>query len=96
VALVRYRPSRRGIRELLGSPEVLADLVARAERVAAAAEASYAARPPHEGEVRVEVDGQLPPERHTRARAAVIAQHPAALHIEADRRPLGSALDAAG
>lgn len=96
MALVRYRPNREGIRDLLGSDEVRRDLEARAERVAAAARTAYAVAPPHSGEVEVVVDSQSEPERRFRARAAVIANHPAALHIEADRRPLGGALDAAG
>ncbi|MPZ27543.1 MAG: hypothetical protein GEV12_14320 [Micromonosporaceae bacterium] len=95
MALVRYRPNRRGIRDLLGSPEVLADLRLRAARVAITVRADYQARPPHQGSVDVVVDAGLEPESG-RARAAVIAKHPGALGIEADRRPLGSALDAAG
>lgn len=95
MALIRYRPNRRGIRDVLGSTGVQLDLLARAERVAAVARADYAARPPHSGQVEVTVDAGLEPESR-RARAAVIAKHPGALHIEADRRPLGSALDAAG
>lgn len=102
--LVRYKPSRKGIKALLGSDDVAADLHRRAENVAEVARASYAASPPHEGEVRVIVDSQTAGKRtkgrrsrnrKTRARAAVIANHAAAQFIEADRRPLGSAIDAA-
>lgn len=96
MALERYEPNRAGIRDLLGSEAVQRDLAGRARRVAAAAEAQYRAQPPHSGEVEVKVDSQSQPERRVRARAAVIAKHPAAQHIEADRRPLGRALDAAG
>lgn len=97
MGLERYRPNRQGIRELLGAEWVRADLHARAERVAAAAEASYTADPPHSGQVNVYVDSQAGGSGgRVRSRAAVIADHPAALPIEADRRPLGSALDAAG
>lgn len=95
MALVRYRPNRRGLRDLLGSTGVQLDLQARAERVAAAARADYTTRPPHSGEVEVVVDAGREPQSG-RARAAVIAKHPAAQHIEADRRPLGGAMDAAG
>lgn len=96
MGLDRYRPNRKGIRGVLGSEGVRADLHARAERVGAAAEASYTADPPHSGQVDVVVDSQSGGGGRVRARAAVIAKHPAALHIEADRRPLGSALDAGG
>jgi hypothetical protein len=96
VRLDKYKPNRRGIREVLSSAGVRADLVARALRIAEAAQASYEARPPHQGHVEVVVDSQGDAERTVRARAAVIALHPAAQHIEADRRPLGAAVDAAG
>ncbi len=93
MGLVKYTPNRRGIRNLLGSAEVLADLMRRGERVAAVARADYIADPPHSGQVDVDV---VPSRERVRVRAAVIARHPAALHIEADRRPLGKAMDAAG
>lgn len=91
--LERYEPNRRGVRGLLKMPEVLGDLIGRAERVAGVARSDYEARPPHSGEVEVVVAASIGKDR---ARAAVIAKHPASLPIEADRRPLGSALDAAG
>lgn len=94
--LDKYKPNRRGIRNLLGSEEVRAELVRRAEAVAEVARAGYEAQPPHTGTVKVYVDSQGGGGRRVRARAAVIAQHPAVLHIEADRRTLGSAMDAAG
>lgn len=95
MGLIRYRPNRQGIRAMLGAEWVRADLHARAERVAAAADAAYTADPPHAGEVQVTVDSETGGGTRVRSRAAVIARHPAALAIEADRRPLGSALDAA-
>jgi hypothetical protein len=94
--LERYVPNRRGIRDLLQSAGVLADLTRRAEAVAEVARAEYEARPPHQGEVDVVVDSEATGHSGDRARAAVIAKHPAAQFIERDRRPLGSALDAAG
>jgi hypothetical protein len=94
--LDRYKPNRRGIKEILGSEGVRADLTRRAVQVAEVAQAAYDARPPHQGTVEVIVDSQGDAERTVRARAAVIALHPAAQHIEADRRPLGAAIDAAG
>ncbi|MEU6204591.1 hypothetical protein ABZ814_13500 [Micromonospora musae] len=95
MGLVRYRPNRKGIRGLLGAGWVRANLHARAELVAAAAEAAYTADPPHSGQVDVVVESESGVGTRVRSRAAVIAKHPAALPIEADRRPLGSALDAA-
>lgn len=95
MGLVRYRPRRKGIRAMLGSEWVRADLHARAERVAAAADAAYIAHPPHSGRVDVVVTSQTGGGGRVRSRAAVIAKHPAARPIEADRRPLGRALDAA-
>lgn len=94
--LERYKPNRKGMRGVLGSEQVRADLHARAEAVAAVAQAEYEAQPPHSGQVNVYVDSQPGTSGHPRARAAVIAQHPAVLAIEADRRTLGSAMDAAG
>ncbi len=104
MALVRFRPRRKGVKELLSAPGVTAELAERAERAAAAAAADYGADPPNEGqvEVRVEVQtkgkrgkGRKSVNRKVRARAAVIAVHPAVLAIEGERRVLGAALDAA-
>lgn len=92
----RYVPNRRGIRDLLQSIGVQADLSRRAEAVAEAARVQYEARPPHQGEVDVVVDSEATGHSGDRSRVAVIAKHPAAQYIERDRRPLGSALDAAG
>lgn len=96
MGLVRYRPNRKGIRAMLGADWVRGDLERRAEAVASAARADYEANPPHSGEVTVEVDSAAGETgARLRARAAVVARHPGVVHIEADRRPLGSALDAA-
>jgi len=96
MALVRYRPNRRGLRELLGADFVRRDLERRAEEIAEVARADYAARPPHEGDVEVTVDSSAGETgAQLRARATVIAKHPGVVHIEADRRPLGAAIDAA-
>lgn len=91
--LDRYESKRRGLKDVLGSEGVRADLVVRAERVAVVAQADYEADPPHEGHVEVIVDSHS---GAPRSKAVVIARHPAAIAIEADRRPLGKALDAAG
>lgn len=96
MGLTRYKPNRRGLRAILGSEGVRADLHARAEAVAEAAREEYTARPPHEGEVEVVVDSETGDRPGgVRARAAVIAKHPAVLAIEKDRSPLGTAMDAA-
>lgn len=93
--LIRYKANRRGMRRLIGSETVRADLHLRAEAVAAAADAEYHARPPHQGEVNVYVDSQAGTADHPRARAAVIAQHPAVIPIEKHRHTLAAAMDAA-
>ena len=79
-----------GIRQILTSPEVTAELKRRANAVASAARSSAVA--PHAGEVRYHVVMAQSP---TRTRALVIADHPAALGQEAQYRILGGALDAA-
>jgi len=91
--LVRYRANSTGMEDLLTSVAVDSMLERRAGNVAAVAQADYDARPPHTG--RVEVDVVQAASDSDRARVAVIARHPAALHIEADRRVLGGAIDAA-
>lgn len=95
MALVRYKPNRRGLRALLGADWVRRDLHARAERIAETARADYRANPPHSGQVEVTVDSEAGETTGKRARAAVVAQHPGVVHIEHDRRPLGGAVDAA-
>jgi hypothetical protein len=94
VRLDKYESNRRGLKDLLGSEGVRRDLVVRAHRVAAVAQADYDADPPHEGRVDVAVESAAGDAGNLRSRAVVIAKHPAALAIEADRRVLGSALDA--
>lgn len=96
MALVRFQAHRDGIRDLLAAPGVLADLTARGERVAEAARTIYTAKPPHQGQVEVTVSAETVPDRRVRSRVVVYADHPGALPIEADRRPLGSALSAGG
>ncbi len=91
--LERYKPNRRGMKDALGSEAVRLELVRRAEAIADTARAEYEADPPHSGQVVVEVDSQ-PGGRRVRARAAVIAKHPAVIPIEGDRRTLGAAMDA--
>lgn len=107
MARFRYEPNRKGIRDMLSSEWVEQELRQVAGQVAAAAWIQYQLRPPHSGEVEVVIDSsrsrgatrvEIGPGGATisnwaRARAAVIAKHPAALHIEEDRRPLGRALD---
>lgn len=95
MTLLRYEPNRRGLKAILGSEGVLADLILRGEAVAAAARAEYTARPPHQGHVDVEVVAESGHGTRVRDRVAVIAHHPGALPIEHNRRPLGAALDAA-
>jgi hypothetical protein len=91
MANVRVVLNRSGVRELLRSKEVQRDLMRRAERVVAAAEAH--AVPPHEGEVDYYAESSV---GTMRARALVIADHPGALGQEEEYRILGSSIDAAG
>ena len=88
---VKVTLNHEGMRELLTSDEVVDDLAARAERVAAAARGT--AKPPHSGTVEYRVERES---GATRGRVIVIADHPAALAQEEHYRILGSALDAAG
>lgn len=81
---IDFKPDRAGIRELLKSPEIKADLKARAERVAAAARSNTDM--PIEVE---EASGSI------RARYHVIAKHPKAKAEEAKTRLLGRAIDSA-
>lgn len=76
---VRITMNKPNIRKLLRSPEMLADLERRAERIAAAAGPGF------------EVDSEVGPNR---ARAAVIARTGEARHAEATRRALTQAIDA--
>ena len=90
--LERYVPSLRGLKALRASKEIDEDLERRAGRVAAAARTTYEAL----GEtVPVDVVQEGSNTKAPRARVAVIARHPRALHIEATHRVLGGSLDAA-
>ena len=90
MARVRVQLSDAGMRELLRSPEVEADLFARAARVAAAA--AGAGHRPHSGTVEYRAQASR---GTSRARALAIADHPGALGLEAAYRTLGTAIDAA-
>ncbi len=79
-ANVELELNRSGVRELLRSPEVLADLRARAERVAAAAGAG------------MEVEATIGPNR---ARAEVATGTTEARLAEARHRRLSRSIDAA-
>jgi hypothetical protein len=91
--LIRYQANRRGIRDVAKSREMDTMLEGRAEQVAAVAQSGFDAVPVHSG--RVQVDVVQEGSDSDRARVAVIARHPAALHIEANHRILGSAISAA-
>lgn len=91
--LVRYEPSRRGMRELAKSRAVDEMLEGRARAVAEVAQSAYDSHPPHEG--RFEVEVLQDQSDSDRARVAVLARHPAALAYEAEHRILGSAINAA-
>lgn len=78
-ATVRIKLNSGAVRQLLRSPEVLADLQARAARIAAAAGAG------------MEVDSEVGPNR---ARAAVITRTAEARHAEATDRALTRGIDA--
>lgn len=82
MADVRIELNRGAVRQLLRSPEVLADLTDRAQRVAAAAG----------GGEDFEVDAGLGPNR---ARASVRTATSKGRHLEATDRALTRAIDAA-
>jgi hypothetical protein len=90
--LVRYVPSFRGLKVLRSSPKVDQMLEGRAQRVAAAAQVTYAALGK---DITVDVVQQGSDTPAPRARVAVIARSPVALRIESDDRVLGGSLDAA-
>lgn len=79
MANVRVVLNRRGVKELLRSPEVLADLTRRADAVASAAGPGHV------------VDAEVSPNR---ARAAVITGDLDAMRAEATNRTLTRAIDA--
>lgn len=95
--LESYKANRSGMRALLGSDLVRLQVIAMAAPIAIAAQAAYDAHPPHQGEFVVQIDSQqgAAKGKDPRARVAVIARHPAALHYERHYRVLGGAVDAA-
>ena len=89
---VRIKLNSAGIREVLKSSGVAAELQARAERVAQAAEASA---PRESGEYANSIEVVV--EQHAdRAVAHVVAKAPHSLRLEANTGNLARALDAAG
>lgn len=90
--LIRYVGSFRGVKALRDARKVDEMLEGRAHRVAAAAEAAYAASG-HEISVDVLQEGS--DTKAPRARVAIVARSPRALRLEAERRVLGGSLDAA-
>lgn len=87
---MKLKINRQGFRELRNSPGVVADLDARAERVADAAMAEY---DPHHGEVN---DGFIPnvSEGQNRARSSVVTGNPHAARHNAAHNTLLRALEA--
>lgn len=92
MAGVKFKHDLAGFRAILKSPEVAADMAARADRVAAAARSGG---PVDEGEY---VDGiESFVEQHpTRVVGHVVATAPHSLRVEANTGNLARALDAAG
>lgn len=88
---VRIEVDYDGIGRLATGDELRADLAARAERVAAAAQAE--APEMTTGAIEVEAAARV---GRDRVRGIVTARHPGALHAEAKHRFLGRAIDAAG
>lgn len=99
---IRLELNGPGIRELLKSDGVAADIHERAERVATAANERYAAidvgaRDKGQsggGETHIKATVDKTPGKN-RARARVVADHPAARAVEARHRVLGQSTDAA-
>lgn len=89
---MRVKLNSRGIREVLTSPEVAAELQARAERVAQAARTSA---PRSSGEYANGIEVVM--DQHAdRVVAHVVAKAPHSLLVEANTGNLARALDAAG
>jgi hypothetical protein len=84
-----FKPNRAGIRALLSTPAVQADLLRRAEKVKAAAEPRFKAEDPT---IRVTADVKV---GAVRAGASIGAIGRNALEIERRSRILGGAIDAA-
>lgn len=99
---IRLELNGPGIRELLLSDGVAADIHDRADRVAAAANQRYetidvgardSGQPPGETtHIKAKVEKGA---GKNRARARVVAEHPAARAVEAKHRVLGQSMDAA-
>lgn len=92
MAKVRFVPNPAGFRELLHSPELAAYLLARAERVAAAARATA---PVESGAYRDSITAETV-DHPSRVVAQVHARDWKAHIIEADTGNLARALDSAG
>ena len=88
---VRVRLNSAGMRALLKDPGVRADLVARGERVAAAARASA---PVESGAYRASI-GVTVDDHPSRVAVHVGASVPYGMEVEADHGTLSRALDAA-
>lgn len=93
MAVIEFRYSSAGYREVLRSDGVRADLQRRADQVAAVAGPQFAEEDVWGDPVRVETSSYV---GANRASASVAAIHPAAMAIEKERRILGGAIDAAG
>lgn len=100
VVLDRYVPNRRGILSILKSGPVTADLMARGERVKAAAQSRGQRMETHH---RPGEDPGVPLKFRVisvptlvRSRVRVVADHPGALNAERKHSILGNALSAAG
>lgn len=98
---VRIDLNGEGIRELLVSDGVSSEIQGRAERVSEAANTRYGAiavgqrdagAPPESVEITTSVHMGT---GKTRARARVVADHPASRAVEAKHRVLGQSMDAA-
>jgi hypothetical protein len=90
---VHIELDRGGVAELLRSAAVQQMLTAKAEAIAAAARARGIRVDGTPGEVPLPIEVHSSP-RAKRARAVVLAAHPAALHVEAKHRLLVGSLGA--
>jgi hypothetical protein len=95
VKLTRFRPDSRGIQELLVAEGVVADIGARALRIADQVEA--AGIQVERGKDRKDIPVTVTvTSSGSRARARVILDHPAGLAVEAKYGILAASVDAAG
>lgn len=89
-----------GIREMLRSDGVQDVLDGVADRVADAANQRYGAlavgarKAGEAGDTTIKAERRSPGKSATRGRSRVVADHPAALNVEAKHRVLGSSVDA--